>query len=140
MGYISLKHIGNQIDVGQNITFRVKYNKKGNDKPGGMAINFRQRMGEGNDIILHFNPIARHPSYQIVLNSFVNGIWQKEVSTGANPAVFSDEFTLSLDIKDTRTVLVRVQGGILTTYTCPVDITDTEFIGFSPDYRITEEN
>ncbi|XP_062567341.1 uncharacterized protein LOC134229611 [Saccostrea cucullata] len=137
MGYISLKHIGHQIEIGHNITFRVKYNKKGNYKPGGMAINFRQQMGERNDIILHFNP--RYPSFEIVLNSFVNGRWQKGVSTGANSSVFSDEFTLSLDIKDSRTVLVRVQGGILTTYTCPLDITNTEFIEFSPEYRITEE-
>ncbi|XP_062595432.1 uncharacterized protein LOC134256779 [Saccostrea cucullata] len=137
MGYIRLKHIGNEIEVGQKITFRVKYNKKGNEKPGGMAVNFRQEMGEGKDIILHFNP--RFPSYQIVLNSFVDGSWQKEFFIGANPAVFSDEFTLSLDIKDTRTVLVRVQGGILTTYTCPLDITNTEFIEFSPEYSISEE-
>ncbi|XP_062598208.1 uncharacterized protein LOC134259623 [Saccostrea cucullata] len=138
MGYVSIGHIGYQVMVGQRIAFRVKYNGRGKEKPGGMAINFRQQMGEENDIILHFNP--RHPSYTIVLNSFVNQNWEEEVITDAEEAVFSEEFTLSLDIIDERNVLVRVNGGILTTYTCPIDITSTDFIEFSPEYRIIEEN
>ncbi|XP_062611747.1 uncharacterized protein LOC134273570 [Saccostrea cucullata] len=137
MGYVSLDHIGYQITAGQRIAFRVRYNRRGNGKPGGMAINFRQQMGAGNDIILHFNP--RHPAYSIVLNSFVNQNWQQEVITDAEEAVFSEEFTLSLDIIDERNVLVRVNGGILTTYTCPIDICNTNFIEFSPEYRLIEE-
>ncbi|XP_062604578.1 uncharacterized protein LOC134266344 [Saccostrea cucullata] len=138
MGFFKLKQTGNQVQIGQRIGFRVNYNRRGNGKEGGMAINFRRDMKEGSDIILHFNP--RHPSYQIILNSFLDGRWQREVITDANEAVFSDEFTFSLDIVDEKTILVRVGGGILTTYTCSVPITEAEYLEFSPEYRITEEH
>ncbi|XP_061177518.1 uncharacterized protein LOC133186307 [Saccostrea echinata] len=138
MGYAHLRHIGKEIVVGKKTTLRVKYNERGNGKQGGMAINFKRHMGDCSDIILHFNP--RYPAYQIVLNSFVNQNWQKEVLVGADPTVFSKEFALSLDVIDETTVLIKVQGELLTTYICPDDITKTEFIEFSPEYRIIEEN
>lgn len=113
----------------------------------GVAINFLEKPPqvppqEGDEIIFHFNPRPKPPS-RIILNTFRKGQWGTEVILEGNSVrtqIFKKMFVLSLKVLSHdgggSEFLVFLNGSLLTTYRCRLDITKTEYIGFSPALRV----
>lgn len=79
-----------------------------------------------------------------MINTFWKGAWQSEVilkDDDVRDELFGKAFVLTIKVlshsdSSGSEFLIFVNRRFQTTYKCPLDLTKTKFIGFSPSLRI----